>query len=519
MTNYDRLIADIETLENQAYSNEFDTSKFLLSEKEVVKKILKIKNPQLTDDEISYIVDNEDEILKREEEKTNREEAKKKKTKNNKEDKKKETEEEKRKREQDQQKAKEERRAQTKQKIAEYKRIFAEKIKQLYEEAKELLREIKAAIFRLIKGVKDLTKRFVTTTIQTFSSIPAITLMISAPPWNIPGAISLSMLVAEAYLSLLALTKDIIPFLSPLRKLVFVTDKKNLSALSAILNVPIKILLALWAPIMAIGELVQKLIQKLLDIMKFKGPSVFKKATAKLRSLGHIPHNPETIKVAGIELKPYGDRRSYTINGISLHAYSAEDAEEVADLLSIFKLNTSNQSNPQPSSRVVAYRETLVDDLKGKLESLNDQLSNPELNFPDTTNVTDRDYESKGSFVFDVELPDGSKLYGISEEQLEELKLSYNVVMKELQILETAASVDDNKIASNLLNFSKLKVKESKTIDFVALTDTSILSPSISSTVLSVDPQLSSSITFNTIDVSAAIDVSTLSQNFNFFIR
>jgi hypothetical protein len=309
------------------------------------------------------------------------------------------------------------------------------------------------------------------------------------------------------------LTKDIIPFLSPLRQLVLVTDKKNLSALSAILNVPIKILLALWAPIMAIGDLVQTLIQKILDILKSKGPSVFKKATAKLRSLGHIPHNPETIGVAGIDLKPYGDRRPYTVNGISLYAYSEDDAEEVADLLSTFKLNAANQSNPQSNNRVVAYRETLVDELQVKLESLNDQLSNPELNFPDTTNA-DRDGDTNGSFVFDVELPDGSKLYGITEEQLEDLKLSYNVVMKELQILETAASADDNKIASDLLNFSQLKVKESKTIDFVALTDTSILSSSISSSVLSIDSaQLSSSVAF------ATIDTSTLSQNFNFFIR
>lgn len=513
MTNYDRLIADIETLENQAYSAEFDTSKFLLSEKEVVKKILKAKNPQLTDDEISYIVDNEDEVLKREEEKTNKEEAKKKKTKKNKEDKKKETEEEKKKREQEQQKAKEERRAQTKQKIAEYKIIFGEKLKQLYQEAKEILREIKVAIFRLIKGVKDLTKKFITTTVQTFSSIPAIALMIAAPPWNIPSAISLAMLVVEAYLGLLALTKDIIPFLSPLRQLVLVTDRKNLSALSVTLNVPIKILLALWSPIMAIGELVQTLIQRIIEILKSKGPSVFKKATAKLRSLGHIPHNPETIGVAGINLKPYGNRQPYTVNGISLYAYSADDAEEVADLLSTFKLNAANQSNPKYNNRVVAYRETLVDELQVKLESLNDQLSNPELNFPDTTNV-DRDGDTNGSFVFDVELPDGSKLYGITEEQLEDLKLSYNVVMKEIQILETAASSDDNKIASDLLNFSQLKVKESKMIDFVTLTNTSVLSSSISSSVLSIDSsQLSSSVAFTTMDTI------TLSQNFNFFIR
>ena len=183
-------------------------------------------------------------------------------------------------------------------------------------------------------------------------------------------------------------------------------------------------------------------------------------------------------------------------------------------MLSTFKLNAANQSNPQSNNRVVAYRETLVDELQGKLESLNDQLSNPELNFPDTTNTAGRDSQANGSFVFDVELPDGSKLYGITEEQLEDLKLSYNVVMKELQILETAASADDNKIASDLLNFSQLQVKESKTIDFVTLTDTSILSSSISSNVLSIDSvQLSSGVAF------ATIDASTLSQNFNFFIR
>lgn len=458
MTNYDVLIDNITKLEDAAYTNEFPIEKFLLDEKEVVKKILKQKNPQLTDEEVDYIVENEDTLIKKEENKTTKEEAKKKKTKKNKEDKKKENEEERKKREAELEAAKEQKRKEIKEKIKVYKDTYKEKLKQLYTEAKALLREIKAAVFRLIKDIKDITKKFVTSTIQTFSSIPAIAIMIAAPPWNIAAAISTTMLIVDVYLELLNRTKNVIPFLDPLRKLSLVTDKKNLSVLSSILNVPVKILLALWAPILAIGDLVKKLIDSILNILKNRRTSVFKKATAKLRSLGHIPHNPESIGVAGIEIKPYGDRREYTVNGIRLHAYSEEDAEEVADLLSTFRVNAPNQSNPSSSNKVIAYNSTLADELQGKLEDLNEQLNQPDLNFPDTTNAGKENQPSGSTTtVFDVELPDGSKLYGISEEQLEDLKLSYNVVLNRLETLEQSISADDEKFAANLLNFQKVK--------------------------------------------------------------
>lgn len=506
MSGYDKLIQNIENLENVVYNTEIGNSsalplsKFLLDEKGVCKKILKQKNPQLTDDECSFIVDSvfdEDGLLNKESEKSDKDEDKK----SSRRRRRQLTPEEEAQLKAESEARKQARRKQIRDKIKIYKETYSSKLQNLLNEAKELLREIRQAIFRLLKDVKDITKKLITNTIQTASSIPGVTLMIVSPPWNIPGAITTVMLIVVAYLDLLDMTKSVVPFLNPIRKLPTVTDKQNLNLLSSILNVPITILNSLWAPIALFGNLINELLTKLIEIITGRRNSIFRKATARLRSLGYIPHNPEVLDIGVTTIKPYGDRQQRPVNGRSLWAYSDEDAEEVADILNIFRVD-GNQTNPNSSNRVVAYRDTTVDDLKGKLEDLQAQLVNEVslLPLPDVNKIDDSIRPADGTTVFDVELPDGSKLYGISQEQLDELKISYNVIVRELQALDLKiASKDTQSAIDKILKFkNKTNLRDAIFAPTININD--IASDSISATI-----QNNSSITNSPFIVTASI--------------
>lgn len=54
MSQYSSLLSNIEKLENQVYSSGFDISKFFLSDQDSVKKLIKLKNPQMSKDDIDF---------------------------------------------------------------------------------------------------------------------------------------------------------------------------------------------------------------------------------------------------------------------------------------------------------------------------------------------------------------------------------------------------------------------------------------------------------------------------------
>lgn len=382
MKQFEELQNNIEELQNKGYKSEFDIDKFMLSEDEVVKKILLIKNPSMTKDQANKIIDSEDKSISKIDE-----EVKKEKISN------KLTEEEKQKKIESLKKSK-------RREISETKEYYKDKLKEYYKEAKAIKTQIKDAIFQIIKEAKDLTKKVIISAIQAVSSISAIAVVIAAPPWNIPLAISHAMAIVDIFMNLISKIKSIIPFLKPLDKLIFTMDDKNLTKMSGVLNKVIKTILGFWDVIMAYDKIIKKLVDSLLKLMSSNKKKIFRKATKKLIKLGYF--NPVNKKY-----DPDGD-------GLSVRAHNEEDADEVKDILDTFIVN---------NIRVIDYKQKIDED---SLINLNSNLTS------DEPIIALDIIEEISQYVYDVKLPDGTILYSVSESDLEDLKNTYTVIINQI---------------------------------------------------------------------------------------
>ena len=393
MKQFDELQNNIEELQNKGYKTEFDIDKYMLSEDEVVKKILLTKNPYMTKEQANLIIDSiEKSISKIDEEISKKEKLDDSIKKDKDKVSNKLTKEER-------QKKREDLKKKIKKEITETKEYYKDKLKEYYREAKEIKKEVKNAIYQIIKEVKALAKKVIMSAIQAVNSIAAITVVIAAPPWNIPLAISYALAVVDIFMNLISKITSMIPFLKPLDKLIFTMDDKNITKISGVLNKVIKTILGFWDVVMSYETIIKKLIESLLKLLSGNKAKIFRKATRKLRKLGYFKQKNQNYDV---------DRNGYLVK-----ANSEEDAEEVMDILDTF---------------VVDYNRELVVDYKQKIDE--DILKN--LNSNEEPIIPLDIIEDISQYAYDVKLPDGTILYNVSESYLEDLKNTYTVIINQV---------------------------------------------------------------------------------------
>ena len=206
MNQYDKMLENIDSLQNLGFSSEFDIQPYLLSEDEVAKKIIMLKCPNMSKDDVDLIIDSEetsiDKAVKEIEDESQVDNSRDLNL----------TEQEKVQRKESRRKEIEKRKELKRQQIKEMKKIYKDKVVEYKKQAKDILKEIKMAFFNLVRQVKVITKKSITSIIQTSSSIGAIGVIIAAPPWNIPLAISYTMSVVDILLALISELKSILPF-------------------------------------------------------------------------------------------------------------------------------------------------------------------------------------------------------------------------------------------------------------------------------------------------------------------
>ena len=400
MNEYNKLLDNIDQLQELGFRSEFDIQPYLLSEDEVAKKLLMAKNPNMKIEDVNLIIDNEQVSIDKMEKEF------------------KELEsvdnsgdfgltEEEKSQMRDQRKRERERERVLKiQQIKQMKQLFKDKIIELKEQAKNILKEIKMAFYNLVREVKALVKKSITSIVQISSSIGAIAVIIAAPPWNIPLAISYAMTIVDLLLTLISQLKAILPFTTIFDKLRFVTNSKNLSILSKIINVNLEIILGLWSKLTGLDKIIQLLLDKIIQLISGDNKQkIFRKATRKLKKLGHFRDN----------------NSSYEIDDVSVRANNKEDASEVKDLLDTFKVDYGSRKvidyNQDESSN---NPEDLLKSLKSEVEK-------------DQNIQVPTDIEESSFYVYDVRLPNGSILRNQTEEDLEELKRIYTIVIDQIQ--------------------------------------------------------------------------------------
>lgn len=357
MSEFSRLQNNIKRLEDLSYSSVFDLDPFLLPKDEIVKNLV-ISRTEISREELNIIIDDKEETLKKYQHQS------------------------------------EEYKEDLNRKIENYKEIYKEKFKEYYKEAEEIINEVKNTIYNIIKEVKDITKRVITSFMESINSIPGIAIMISAPPWNVPSAIVLAMGIIDLLLSIINQMKSVVLYLSPLKKINIICSNDNIEHISSFINPLIESILSIWEKITGYDKVVNKLLESIKNVLKNRD-SVFKRATKRLKKLGYY------------DTKGPKERKDYWIDGVKVYAYNEDDAEEVYNILKVFKTNNSHVYD-----YVEKIDENKFDEL---IKEMNEEIIIP------------IDYE-KNVYVYDVELPDGTRLYNLDELELEEVKQKYDVI-------------------------------------------------------------------------------------------
>jgi hypothetical protein len=389
------MLDNIDRLQNLGFSSEFDIQPYLLSEDEVAKKIIMAKAPNMRKEDVDLIIDSEEvsinKVIKEIEDESENDESTEAAI----------SEEEKARRRERRKEELERRKELRRQQIQEMKQIYKDKIVEFKEQAKNILKEIKMAFYNLVRQAKALIKKSITSITQAGSSLAAIAVIIAAPPWNIPLAISYTMAVVDILLTLISELKAILPFTTAFDKLRFVSTPKNLSIISNIINVNLEIVINLWSKLSSIESLVNTLLNKILELLSGtnKGKT-FKKAEKKLRKLGHFRGN-----------------EYFDVDGLRIRADSDEDAYEIKSILDVFVVNYSNETitdYKKDNSGINA--ESLLNDLKNKITQ--EQNSEVPINIEST--------------LYDVRLPNGTVLRNQTDDDLEELKKVYTIVLEQI---------------------------------------------------------------------------------------
>jgi hypothetical protein len=314
---------------------------------------------------------------------------------------------------------------------------------------------LKTAFFTLKNKLQELTSKLINSLIAASVAIPATIMKLTLPVFNIPDGIKTILVLVQNLLDLIAVVKDLIPFLKPIRYLPMVTSKDNLAILGTIMNPVIEAIFALLAPIQGFENIIFTLLNWLLSILSKIKESNFKKATKKLKKLGHLkkldlplpeialnaitkifwgtdnqgtkyeydgdpPDNGgERLKLDTQSVSVSDDKVSIETGEIevTVYSFSPDDVPEIIGLLSTYIVR---------NNRVVAYRQKI---------KFRDKESEPEdllrilINELDSASlpIQPKDTTEFEQFVYDIKLPDGTVLLGISEEAVEFYKTKYTL--------------------------------------------------------------------------------------------
>ncbi len=448
---YDKFLDNLGLLEQDIYNSEFDITNIkgaslILGILEATKKLLRMKNPKLTEDQADMIVTPKQALEQKRKEREERRRQKEEEKALTDDEKAARSQAEKDKRKQAREERRRKREELAKKRIDEYKKFYDDLVKQLKKEVKQIITNIKEAAINLWKGFKEMIKGIALAIVQVASAIAAIVIIIALPPWNIPLSISHMIKVVEQYLGLIALFKNILPWLKPFRMLPLVCDKKNLKIIAMIFNPIIQGIRAFWIPIRKLYELINKLISKVMDFINKNKNKIFRKATRQLKKLGHLyrnwfihPGTGELLpgKIRGDQYYTPQDQNEYPC-----YFFEEENIDEIQGLLDTFVVGFEGDKN---NNRVVAYRKKAsfdgkeLSDLSPNMLKVGDSIDFSEYNIAeladmfskldDGTKMPNLDnletIEDEDRFIYDIELPDGTIIKNISEEGIEYYRQNY----------------------------------------------------------------------------------------------
>jgi hypothetical protein len=471
--SWDKYLSNLDEVETSAYSTGLDIASFFLSDDEILKKLLRDKMPGLTEEQIDMIVDDEEILSKKIDEEedeidriidkiqssgfeslTEDEELFLIESGLNIDDS--DVDEETRKERRERKKLeRKEKRQERKEQLKETKQLYKDKLKEWKDELIDTLKkEIRAAFFIIKEKFQEALQSLTLAVSKTATTLPGTIVMVVAPPWNIPAAITKVLLVVSAYLRVIDCIKIIIPFLYPTRKLTKLVPNAVLSGIGLTLNVSImNILIGILAPISTLRKIINALFEFLKKLIPANKQKVFRRATRRLVKLGHIPRigfddfGPDVSAIPGSSFIPNvgnSSRKDFGTTELSdgavvpIFANDEDDLDEIRELLEQFNINRNAKPGWGGKWHVDKYREFKLDELEepfnrkldlnnieGSLDSFQREINESifDINIDDTEN--ENEFEQ---FIYNITLQDGTVIPNISEEGLEYYKKKYELL-------------------------------------------------------------------------------------------
>ena len=251
--------------------------------------------------------------------------------------------------------------------------------------AKDKKKEMREAFAKFVSKQKQLVNDFVSTLTLLSSSIPAMAIMVTTPPFNIPSALTLISLVMQAITKIIGAIVDFIELLGKLQQLSSVLGDKAYRQVARVITPLVEVLSKLLEPIAKLRKFIEKIIEQVKKL--FNSDSCKKHR----RRLGRdIRRKERDIK-------------------------NERDPEEKADLEDELKLLKDRLAELDKNCKKTSIDQD-TEDINKLLQETND-LGNK---------IAD---DLAETLVYDVVLPSGELLEGVSEQALEELKNRYTVII------------------------------------------------------------------------------------------
>lgn len=384
MGPFERLNENIEKLQDLSFKTELDIEKFMMPDEEIAKNIIRIATPELTDEQINLMVESPAKLKGKIDNSLSEEEKQRR-----------------------------------KEQIEANHQIFKNKKKEMKKKAKEKKKEIKIAFYNLIREIKALIKKMITSLIQAVSSIAAIAVVIAAPPWNIPLAISYCMAIVDIILTLVSQIKAIMPFTPALQELNLVCAPKNLATLANIINAFIVLILGIQQKVNILDAIISALLAFIIPLLSGGNGKQknLNNNSKRLRDLGHFS-----------ALDGNSEKR-FNVDGQSIRANDQESAEEIKSILDRFKVDYNSQSCSD-------FKDPAMNDVMNGtlLKQLQDSLTKSDDDLVKEAGV--ESYE-----VYDVKLPDGRILTEQTQDDLKLLERVYTLVYEGISDLTEKAKL------------------------------------------------------------------------------
>lgn len=300
-----------------------------MSDRQVLKKIVSMKSPNLSDDELNLLVygrdlkrelgasyrawkserdaedeEDDDDDLKTKKDKTKKNKADKDKTKKNKNKKGESEETEKTKRE----------------KRKEKKMVFKPipRDNPLFDEVKKLKGEIKLKFHLLEEKSKNLLKEIMKFGVMVGTTIPAAIVLSAPPSFNIPGAVTLVLNLMNAFSSISSKIQDLLPYLDVVNKLNAVIPSDKMGKVSSSLN-----------GFLGIINQITSLFSKFKSLM----PKLSETDEGKLKDLQTDVDNLDK-KINSLRVEDFDSQSDYEKEKKRLEKEKEKKSKKVADMLS-----------------------------------------------------------------------------------------------------------------------------------------------------------------------------------------